>query len=214
MFRHTSTANPAAASWEGSAAGTAGVSVLFSDRDDGVRPRLELHFHFGVPASVGASPFRVGRLLGSAPLSDSTVEDHFDGLVGGESLAEILVEVRMSARNDEHIAGHSLLGLGAGNCHPERAVSRNHGDAHRSLSSARPAKSYIYTSIGMAKARIVNFSGAYSQVGNDLQGLTTGSRRSEPRRVADSTTASCRGPRCGRPPASTVRAMIPETSDN
>jgi hypothetical protein len=151
-----------------SEAGPPAVSVLVRDRDDGVRPRLQLRFHFGAATSVGAPPLRVGRPPGSATLSDSTVEDHFDGLVGRESLAEILVEVGMPARNDEHIAGHSLLGLAAGNCHPLPGVSIGHGDAHRSLSSARPAKSYIYTPIGMAKARIVNFSGAYSWVGDDI----------------------------------------------
>src|SRR5688500_10716889 len=110
-----------------------GTSVFVCDRDDGVRSRLELQLDFGTPASVRAPPFGLVRPLRSTALTDSTVENHLDRLVGGKSFAEILVEVGMPARYDKHIAAHSLLGLGAGNCSPLRAVSRDHGAAHRSL---------------------------------------------------------------------------------
>jgi hypothetical protein len=59
----------------------------------------------------------------SPPLSDSPIEDHLDGAIAGESLAKILIQIGMPARDDKQVPSHLLLGLGAGNCSRLRTVS-------------------------------------------------------------------------------------------
>ena len=74
---------------------------------------MELDVDLGATASISESAFCLVARLTLPPLRQSPIEDDFDGGIGGETLAKVLVELGVRACDDEQGPSHCSLMAGS-----------------------------------------------------------------------------------------------------
>lgn len=90
------------------------VFVVLGDRDDGVRPRLELDLDLGTPPPLRLASVDIVRLLAATAVGAPSVQDDLDTVVRSEPFAEIRIQIGVVTGDDEKRTSHLSLVLRAG----------------------------------------------------------------------------------------------------